>query len=676
MDTARNSTTDEYKIPVFRMDTSHNSTADEHKIPVFRMKGRKLDSETHIKSPLSTSNVFYTEPQVIHCDPSDFRSVVQHLTGSSVEDADRKTAHLISDKYFAFTRAYTDMLNCTSYLTKEMLDIDTYKFGPTILSYLTKSKKSGNVSQECLDCLEYCNLFPKDYILDGDKIVQLAEGLIKEEPMEDIAAAYLKALSEHQICISLLREDYGMCKIWYKIKGFDIPEQILERSKIIPLRVITEDNCTKSDHVILQHLLTKDLQALGKYARMRLLLLLQNHNSTVDSIPYDFFLSLKNLRTLDLSKTRVSELPSSIGSVKSLRYLDLSEALIKKLPETVEFLENLQTLKLQNCPRLYALPKSTRRLTRLRHLELGTLCRIRSMPVGMGALTCLRTLSELIAGSERGSSIGELKNTNNLGGKLCLSRVENVAILDDAREANLSEKRLLKHLELRWTDENIRQESIRVDHNVMECLQPHTNLQDLRIICFGGSTFPGWISHPSFVQLTKITLFKCANSLILPSLGQLPFLESLSLIELINVRIIDDHFRTEKLNADAAGDDGFQFTAFQALQKLEIKSMINLEKWIDVESQDFPCLEKLSIKNCPKLCALCELTNFGALEYLECSKCTKLPSLPQRKLPASLKTLIIDDCPSFRLSCFNEKQTLLEIQHSPILLIYQLQESR
>ncbi|CAO2831529.1 unnamed protein product [Amaranthus hypochondriacus] len=673
MDTAHKSTTDEYKIPVFRMDTSHDSTADEHKIPVFRMKGRKLDSETHIRSPL---------PQVIYCDPSDFRSVVQHLTGSSVKDADRKTAHLISDKYFAFSRAYKDMLNCTSYLTKQLLNINTYTLGPTVLSYLTKSKKSGNVSQECLDCLEYCNLFPKDYILDGDKIVQLwmAEGLIKEEPMEDIAAAYLKALSEHQICISLLREDYGMCKIWYKIKGFDIPEQILERSKITPVRAISEDNCTKSDHdhdhVILQHLLTKDLQALGKYTRMRLLLLLQNHNSTVDGIPYDFFLSLKNLRALDLSKTRVSELPSSIGSVKPLRYLDLSETLIKKLPETIEFLENLQTLKLQNCPRLYALPKSTRRLTRLRHLEFGTLGRIRSMPVGMGALTCLRTLSEFIAGSERGSSIGELKKMNNLGGKLCLSRLENVAILDDAREANLSEKRLLKHLELRWTDEDIRQESIQVNHNVMECLQPHPNLQDLRIICFGGSTFPSWISHPSFVQLTKITLFKCANSLILPSLGQLPFLESLSLIELINVKIIDHHFRTEKLNADAAVEDGFQFTAFPALQKLEIKSMINLEKWSDVESQDFPCLEKLSIKNCPKLCALCELTNFGALEYLECNQCTKLPSLPQRKLPASLKTLIIDDCPSFRLSFFDEKQALVEIQHSPSLLIYQLQESR
>ncbi|XP_057249171.1 disease resistance protein RGA2-like [Beta vulgaris subsp. vulgaris] len=564
-------------------------------------------------------------------------------------------------------------------------EIEAYEDMLKCMKSLTRAEDYAIVSQECWDCLVYCSLFPKDYEVDGDTLIQLlmAEDLIMEENPEEIAAAYLRALCKYGEVVSLLKEDYGTGKMWYKMIGFEIPKQVLERSKINPVRVISDTPSsvlidpiaeTKHLHVTLQCLLTKDLQALGKFTKMRTLLLLQDHRANVDCIPCGFFMSLHNLRVLDLSRTKISELPSSIGNATSLRFLDLSETLVTRLPETIECLQNLQTLKLQNCPRLLALPKATRKLTSLRHLDLGTLRRIHSMPAGIGALTYLRTLSEFIVGREIGCCIRELKNMNDLGGKLCLSKLENVAGLDDAEEANLISKQRLKKLELRWTDDEY-QEHIGVNHEVISYLQPHTSLQDLRIVCYGGSTFPSWISHLSFVNLRNITIFKCSNCQILPSLGQLPSLESLSLIELIGIRFIDIHFRRNKFNPSAVYEDD-QFVAFPALQKLEMKSMINLEIWSNIGRFDLPCLQKLSIKNCTKLAALCELTNMISLEYLELNQCTKLPSLPNQLelMPTSLKTLVIEDCPLLSISCSMEAQDWVESQHSPNLFIYQREE--
>ncbi|XP_056688232.1 putative disease resistance RPP13-like protein 1 [Spinacia oleracea] len=443
------------------MDTPEiASTSKKPLLPLSSAK--KLTSKTHAlpekkstKGTLPQIKVTTTKPEIIYADRWNFRSLVQRLTGRSAKDTDRESDQLVL-KVSKKSKWYEDMYNCISSL--KMLEC------------------SVNVSQECLDCLVYCSLFPKDYEIDRDTLFQLwiAEGLIKEEPMEDIASSYLKALCDRGKCISLLREYYSTGKVWYKVNSFQIPEKVLQNSKITPVRLLISDDPasvlsvteTEHFHVALQRLLPKDLHVLGRFSKIRTLLLLRNHKANnVERIPYDFFMSLQNLRALDLSRTKVSDLPSSIGNAKCLRYLDLSETLVKRLPETIEFLLNLQTLKLRNCPRLIALPKAIRRLICLRHLDLGTLRRLNSMPTGMGALSCLRTLSEFVAGRENGCRITELGNMNDLGGKLCLSKLENVASLDDAKEANLRNKQRLKNLELRWTDDDDEhQESIGVKY--------------------------------------------------------------------------------------------------------------------------------------------------------------------------------------------------------------------
>lgn len=278
----------------------------------------------------------------------------------------------------------------------------------------------------------------------------------------------------------------------------------------------------------------------------------------------------------------------------------------------------------------------------------------------MGSLTQLRTLSNFVVGEEPGCHIAELKHMNDLRGRLCLSNLEYVASPDEAKEANLSHKQRLTNLELRWTAEDDAEEE------AIEHLQPHTNLQDLRIICYGGSKFPSWISNQCFDALVRITLFRCENCRVLPSLGLLPGLEVLSLIELLGVKKIDFHF-----GRDANSTEGENFVAFPSLQKLTIKSMVSLKEWRDMGEHDFPRLTKLRIKDCPELVGLCRLSNFHSLQCLEINGCSNLWDFPG-DLPASVKKVAIGKCPLLSLRCLEQDEKgWQKTEGSPAVMMYQ-----
>ncbi|KAG5530988.1 hypothetical protein RHGRI_025815 [Rhododendron griersonianum] len=195
---------------------------------------------------------------------------------------------------------------------------------------------------------------------------------------------------------------------------------------------------------------------------------------------------LTRLRLLSLLVYMIKELPQSIGNLKHLRFLDLSNTLIKELPESICTLYNLETLLLSDCHLLTTLPAGIVKLTSLHHLDLsGT--NLKEMPMHISRLKDLQQLTAFVVGRCSGLGINELGEFHYLRGTISISGLQNVKSGNDALEAKMSEKKYLEKLALKW--DSITEDSQNA-RDVIEKLEPHTNLKHLEIKNYGGTRFP------------------------------------------------------------------------------------------------------------------------------------------------------------------------------------------
>lgn len=485
-------------------------------------------------------------------------------------------------------------------------------------------------------CFVYCSIFPcnHEFEIDNLVLVWMAEGLIQpvgEQRLEDIGSDYFSDLlwrcffqyshvnihnqpvyKMHDVIHSMAQFiSAGMCFRMENDKGCWYP--MFRNVRHLSL-----------NHKNIQHITSKPFDRCRR--RLRTFLVMCEDGACVGQIPSDLFLKLGRLRMLDLSCIGIDELPDSIDHLKHLRYLNLSENRFQKLPESIDNLVGLQTLKLRNCFELLELPKNLKNLTNLRHLDLDVKRQLNSMPSELGRLINLQTLSAFIVGKEKGRSVAELKNMRFLRGSICITNLENVMNVMEAKEAMLDKKPHLNKVEFQWNnfgDRFIQQE-------VLAGLQPHENVKELQVTNYGGIIFPSWLSDPLSCKLVSIHLQSCQRCTILPPLGQLPLLKSLYIESMGDLVNVDHRFC------------GFgTVRGFPSLESLKFHDMPNLTAWKGLSPADMPCLLELTIVDCPRLVTLPLLHNLSCLENLDISRCPKLQSLPEEGLPTSLKTLII-----------------------------------
>ncbi|KAM5549451.1 putative disease resistance RPP13-like protein 1 [Rosa sericea] len=517
----------------------------------------------------------------------------------------------------------------------------------------------------------YCSLFPSGYEFKKDELVQMwiSEGLIvgekPGETMEDIGIAYFNTLEatgflvqsrwdfkvDFDSVISVPMYSFG--NFFYKVNSVKCSSSENESSRARYFRAVDGklDGAleSKTQHLSLTYEDIDDITfgVLQKFKNLRTLLLLSGRGSSMNRVHGNLFLSLSFLRTLNLSRTLICRLPGSIGDVRPLRYLDVSYTPITRLPESIGSLDKLQTLKLRGCKQLSQLPKSMHRLTAVRHIDLDVIRQLDFMPAYLGNLSDLQTLSAFLVGRDDGRRIRELKNLNHLKGVLQIFRLENVLSKADAEEANLPNKKYLQRLDLRWTDLMI--ENKKLQEDVLNSLRPHSGLRELQILFYNGTKLPAWLSHPSFADLMVVTLYKCTNCELLPSIGKLPTLKFLSIVEMNAVKVIDQTFFR---NTDDPIDQELQ--AFPKLEILEVDIMLSLKEWKEVREGDLPSLLKLTVESCPELVTIPSLSILKSLKQLEFRHCPKLSSLDHSGLPTSLESLIIRDCPQLKDWCYKE----------------------
>ncbi|RVW19019.1 putative disease resistance RPP13-like protein 1 [Vitis vinifera] len=218
--------------------------------------------------------------------------------------------------------------------------------------------------------------------------------------------------------------------------------------------------------------------------------------------------------------------------------------------------------------------------------------------------------------------------------------MENVVSVNDASRANMKDKSYLDELIFDWGDEctNGVTQSGATTHDILNKLQPHPNLKQLSITNYPGEGFPNWLGDPSVLNLVSLELRGCGNCSTLPPLGQLTQLKYLQISRMNGVECVGDEFY---------GNASFQF-----LETLSFEDMQNWEKWLCCG--EFPRLQKLFIRRCPKLTGKLpeQLLSLVELQIHECPQllmasltvpvfldpCTKLV------YPLTLKSLFISEC--------------------------------
>ena len=443
-------------------------------------------------------------------------------------------------------------------------------------------------------CFSFCAVFPKDSVIVRAELIKLwmAQSYLKSDgrkEMEMVGRTYFEYLAARSFFQDFKKDDDGNiigCKMHDIVHDF---AQFLTQNECF---IVEVDNQKKgSMDLFFQKIRHATLVVRESTPNFASTCNMKNLHTLLakkafDSRVLEALGHLTCLRALDLSRNRlIEELPKEVGKLIHLRYLNLSLCYsLRELPETICDLYNLQTLNIQGCI-IRKLPQAMGKLINLRHLENYN-TRLKGLPKGIGRLSSLQTLDVFIVSSHGNDEcqIGDLRNLNNLRGRLSIQGLDEVKDAREAEKAKLKNKVHLQRLELEFGGEGTK--------GVAEALQPHPNLKSLYMVCYGDREWPNWMMGSSLAQLKILYLKFCERCPCLPPLGQLPVLEKLDIWGMDGVKYIGSEFL------------GSSSTVFPKLKELRISNMKELKQWEIKEKEErsiMPCLNHLIMRGCPKL---------------------------------------------------------------------------
>jgi hypothetical protein len=211
-----------------------------------------------------------------------------------------------------------------------------------------------------------------------------------------------------------------------------------------------------------------------------------------------------------LKGCKLVKLPESICELNSIRYLDISHSSVQELPKKLWCLYGLQVLDASRSS-LKIIHQDVTKLINLRHLALpAEASKILSRVKGLGNLSCLRNLSDFRVAKENGRGIGELKFMNRLNGTLAIRSLVCVGSEEEAAEARLADKQYIKELVLHWR-QIYTYSLIPSENGVLERLCPHSRIECLKILGFGGDRFPSWFKQEDLPTLRSLEIYDCGS---------------------------------------------------------------------------------------------------------------------------------------------------------------------
>ncbi|KAF7106903.1 hypothetical protein CFC21_107605 [Triticum aestivum] len=305
-----------------------------------------------------------------------------------------------------------------------------------------------HLSSEMKQCFAFCAVFPKDYEMQKDMLIQLwmANGFIKEEGTMDLTQK--GECIFHELVWRSFFQDMEVEDSFFSghetvvCKMHDLMHDLARN---------VSNDCATIEELIEQRALLKNVRHLQMSTdNLKKTYGLFDGNSTSPRTLLAPSLMCREFKRLSHASLRALHWQGlfhtsfSFVNAKHLRYLDLSSCDVNaRLLDSVCQLYNLQTLRLNNCTKLQKLPEDMMiSLRKLIHLYLSGCDKLGRMPRNIGQLNNLRTLTRFVVDSREGCGIEELKDLRHLCNKMELYNLRKIKSIKHEKKPISSRRKI------------------------------------------------------------------------------------------------------------------------------------------------------------------------------------------------------------------------------------------
>ncbi|XP_057855862.2 putative disease resistance protein RGA3 [Cryptomeria japonica] len=434
----------------------------------------------------------------------------------------------------------------------------------------------------CFACLSF---FSEDEEIFANYLINLwiGEGFIPGagEDQWDMGWDWLDQLA--QLCLVQVYEGHGRfyskkyCKVHDLL--YDLATHISEEDKSV--FSVEEVSSHTSGAMGWSRILLakKDLHdlAISEIHPVYLRTLTLSHNEKITSIPESLFTTMRGLRILDLSSTNITALPASLGKMILLKLLNLSGTKIREVPECVRHMKSLLFLALPHyCTQL---PVWISELRCLQHLECWDIDR---MPKGISKLASLRTLRsdslQFSIEEDEFMSLDDLVDMTQLQELFLIIKHE--IELKRLEEGILAQLVKMRHLDIRDNTWSASEKEMELPQ-FPEKMRAMKHLESLTL---EGFVVPSWICELANMRELELSRFEFSD---FPEFQRMPNLVML-------VLELNQKCREFPL---AFGES----RGFPQLRILKIYSFSSLEEFPELEDGAMACLQQFNLWFCPKV---------------------------------------------------------------------------